>query len=72
MNLNANGTKAHKDLIKHKREEVQFQVIGIWSENQEKNGEKQEVKKKVSGKVILKTVSKINLKYVTKGDTSDI
>lgn len=50
MNLNANRTKTHKDLIKHKREEVQFQVIGIWLENQEKNGEKQEVKKKYQRK----------------------
>lgn len=59
MNFSAKGTKAHKDLIKHKKSKVQFQMTGIWSETREKNGEEQEMK--TPGKVILKMTSKINM-----------
>lgn len=59
MNFSAKGTKTHKDLIKHKKRKVQFQMTGICSETREKNGEKQEVK--IPEKVILKMTSKINI-----------
>lgn len=59
MNFSAKGTKAHKDLIKHKKRKVQFQMTGIWSETREKNGEKQEMK--IREKVILKMTNKLNM-----------
>lgn len=40
MNFSAKGTKAHKDLIKHKKRKVQFRMTGISSETREKNGKK--------------------------------
>lgn len=62
MNFTAKGTKAHKDLIKHKKRKLKFQMTGIWSETREENGEEQEMK--IPWKVILKMTSKINMENV--------